>query len=86
MEITVYELQRKYDEFKDLSYDQLMKIAELLVKRHDFKVDSIIKDLHCEIQELKDEIKYANQDFLKLEKEKEILDNKLLKIRELIDD
>lgn len=32
MEIRIYDLQKQNEEFKDLNYDQLMKIAELCTK------------------------------------------------------
>lgn len=52
-EWTVYTLQRQFDEFKGLSYDQLMKICELLSES---KQDCKILQLEEEVIELRDEV------------------------------
>ena len=46
---SIVELQREFDEFKDLPYWTLMKILEIYVMAYD-------NDPSCQIQELEDEV------------------------------
>ena len=60
MIINTYELRKKYDEFKDLTEDQLMKIAELCMdyyKKGKFDaIDDAYEDKQDEIDDLQDKI------------------------------
>lgn len=67
MEINTYRLQKDNEEFKDLTYEQLMKIAELLVKYYrNGQISSIqeaqedrqdeIDDLENQVSELDEQV------------------------------
>lgn len=60
MEINTYTLKRNYDEFKDLTEDQLMKIAELCMdyyKKGKFDaIDDAYEDKQDEIDDLEDKV------------------------------
>ena len=60
MEINVYNLQKNYEEFKDLTYDQLMKIGELCLKYYNDgqkgTYDNINEDLQSEVDELTNQV------------------------------
>lgn len=68
-ELSIYDLQHKYDEFKDLSFDQLMKIGELCLAYYNKGLfntfEDVNSDLQDEIDELNnklDELEDANHD------------------------
>ena len=60
MEISIYNLQKNHDEFKDLTYDQLMKIGELCLKYYNDgqkgTYDNINEDLQSEIDDLTNQV------------------------------
>ena len=60
MEISIYSLQKNYEEFKDLTYDQLMKIGELCLKYYNDgqkgTYDNINEDLQSEVDELTNQV------------------------------
>ena len=60
MEINVYQLQKNHDEFKDLTYDQLMKIADLCMtyykKGKSDAIDDAYEDKQDEIDDLENKI------------------------------
>lgn len=65
-ELTVYNLQHKYDEFSNLTYNQLMKICELLSEQVHFASND-------EIVELEDENRNLEEDNERLEEENDRL-------------
>ena len=60
MEISIYNLQKNNEEFKDLTYDQLMKIGELCLKYYNDgqkdTYDNTNEDLQSEIDELTNQV------------------------------
>ena len=73
MEINTYRLQKDNEEFKDLTYEQLMKIAELLVKYYrDGKssaLDEAQEDRQDEIDDLENQVSELDEqvnDYIRL--------------------
>ena len=73
MEINTYTLKRNNDEFKDLTEDQLMKIAELCMdyyKKGKFDaIDDAYEDKQDEIDELEDKVSELDEqvnDYIRL--------------------
>lgn len=60
MEINIYRLQKDNDELKDLTYDQLMKVAELCMgyyKKGNFDaIDDARWDAQTDVEELEDRV------------------------------
>jgi len=79
MEFSVYELQRKYDEFKDLNYDQLMKIAELNLSFYNQGRFSAMEDDNEDKQNEIDNLKSSVDE---LELENETLTDKIFDLKE----
>ena len=73
MEINTYTLKRNHDEFKDLTEDQLMKIAELCMdyyKKGKFDaIDDAYEDKQDEIDDLQDQVSELDEqvnDYIRL--------------------
>jgi len=88
-EVRIQDLKNNYDEFKDLSYDQLMKIAEVCVKAYNEGLDfdteeqqSEIEDLENEIEELNDRIEQLESDNATLSDENYDLVQKVNELQE----
>lgn len=73
MEINTYTLKRNNDEFKDLTEDQLMKIAELCMdyykKGKSSAIDDAYEDKQDEIDDLEDKVSELDEqvnDYIRL--------------------
>lgn len=79
MEITIYQLRKEHDEFKDLSYDQLMKIGELCLKYYQKGFNSagedVQQDLQDEIDDLERQLDDSDYEYHRLEEKYEELDS-----------
>ena len=81
----VEELRRKYDEFKDLNYEQLMKILELIDKKEQEPSEEQseqILDLENDIEELESQLEDAEYECTKLEQENEELKEEIAKLKQ----
>lgn len=56
MEINTYNIRKKFDEFKDLSEDQLMCIAELCMDYYKLGQYSVEEDINSDKQDEIDEL------------------------------
>lgn len=78
MEITIYRLQKEHDEFKDLSYDQLMKIGELCLKYYQKGFNSagedVQQDLQDEIDDLEQKLEDSDYEYDRLARKYDELD------------
>ena len=72
--------KRKYDEFKDLNYEQLMKIMKLIeeqkYKPSEYQKEEI-SDLQDEVNELESQLEEAEYEYNKLQDENEELKEKI---------
>lgn len=62
MEINTYNIRKDNDEFKDLTEDQLMKIAELCMKYYKKGVASVQEDTDSELQDEIDNLEQQLED------------------------
>ena len=89
-EVRIQDLKNNYDEFKDLSYDQLMKIAEVCVKAYNEGLDFDQEEIELEKQDLEDEIEQLNDRIEQLESDNATLSDKnydlVQEVRELQDE
>ena len=84
MEIRIYDLQKQNEEFKDLNYDQLMKIAELCMKYYQLGQFSVEEDINSdkqdEIDELQNQLDDSDYEYHKLENQYEDLEDLLKEV------
>lgn len=80
MEINTYRLQKDNEEFKDLTYDQLMKIAELCMnyyKKGKFSaMEDVTEDRQDEIDDLENQVSELDEqvnDYIRLTDDYEYL-------------
>lgn len=80
MEISTYVLRRNNDEFKDLTEDQLMAIAELCIKYYNkgsiSVQDNTDSELQDEIDNLEQQLEDADYEYDKLAKDFDELKDK----------
>lgn len=87
MEINTYTLRKNNDEFKDLTENQLMAIANLCMDYYKkgesdakdncaYDYEDTITELECRVDELEAQIDDANVEYVKLMNEKEELKEK----------
>lgn len=78
MEINIYNLQKENEEFKDLTYDQLMKISELCVdyykKGFNNAGEDVQQDLQSEIDDLEQKLEDADYEYDRLARKYDELD------------
>ena len=71
MEIRIYDLKNKNEEFKDLNYDQLMAIAELCMKYYESGQDNAtndaLEDKNSEIEDLENQLEDSDYEFNRLQ-------------------
>lgn len=79
MEINTYNLRKDNDEFKDLTENQLMVIAELCMKYYKKGFNSagedVQQDLQDEVDDLERQLEDSDYEYHRLEQEYEELDN-----------
>lgn len=86
MEINIYNLQKNNDEFKDLTYDQLMKIGELCLEYYkkgsesaredaEYDYESTVSELETEVDDLKCSLDQASKEYEELKEKYEKLKN-----------
>lgn len=78
MEINTYTLKRNNDEFKDLTEDQLMKIAELCMdyykKGFNSAGEDVQQDLQDEVDDLEQKLEDADYEYDRLARKYDELD------------
>ena len=62
MEIQIYDLKTKNEEFKDLTHDQLMKIADLCMDYYKLGQYSVQEDIESDKQDEIDELEQKLED------------------------
>lgn len=71
MEIRVYDLQTENDEFKNLSHNQLMRIAELCLEYYksgqDNATNDALEDKDSEIEDLENQLEDSDYEFNRLQ-------------------
>ena len=81
MEINTYDIRKKFDEFKNLSEDQLMCIAELCMDYYKLGQFSVEEDINSdkqdEIDELQNQLDDSDYEYHKLENQYEDLEDLL---------
>ncbi len=84
MEINTYNIRKKFDEFKDLSEDQLMCIAELCMDYYKLGQLSVEEDINSdkqdEIDELQNQLDDSDYEYHKLENQYEDLEDLLKEV------
>ena len=80
MEINIYTLQKNNDEFKNLTYDQLMKISELCMDYYKKGARYVQEDMDSELQDeidnLEQQLEDADYEYDKLAKDFDELKDK----------
>lgn len=84
MEIRTYDIRKKFDEFKDLSEDQLMCITELCMDYYKLGQFSVEEDINSdkqdEIDELQNQLDDSDYEYHKLENQYEDLEDLLKEV------